>query len=118
VLFRSSGFTQRLSFMIRGGKIVRADAVKPARLKTVDGLTFGDQEVSVVSLYASLPGGASDEPLSEESDVTLVAASEFSHGAALPRLVYEITEASGVTAIHAGWVPRGFNPHGCPIERG
>ncbi len=91
--------------MIRNGQIVRADVVKPARLKTVDGFKFGDKEVDVVSYYAATSGGASDFPLSDTSDITLVASPEFSKGA-IPRLVYEITDEAGVFAIHAGSVPR------------
>jgi hypothetical protein len=100
-----------LTFMIRGGQIVRADMAKPANLKTVDGFKRGDREVTVVSFYAATSGGASDFPLSDTSDVTLIASPEFSSGEGVRRLVYEITDAAGVIAIHAGWVPRDL--HGC-----
>jgi hypothetical protein len=101
-----------ITFMVRDGKIVRADVVKPAKLKTVDGFTFGAKEGDVAGLYASTPAGASDEPLGD-SDVTVIASPEFSDGASLPRLVYELTDAAGVFAIHAGYVPRGFSARGC-----
>jgi hypothetical protein len=100
-----------LSFMLRDGKIVRADVVQPAALKTVDGFGFGDKEGAVSGFYAATKGGVSDFPLSSESDVSLLAAPEFSKGDDVPRLVYEVTDAAGVTAIHAGWVPRHFD--GC-----
>jgi hypothetical protein len=98
--------TAGLSFMIRDGRVVRADMVEPANLKTVDGFKRGDREVTVVSFYAATSGGASDVPLSESSDVTLIASPEVSRGEGVRRLVYEITDAAGVIAIHAGWVPR------------
>ena len=100
-----------LTFTIRDGKIIRADIVKPANLKTVDGFKFGDKETPVVSFYAATAGGASDVPLSDSSDVTLIASPEFSSGESVRRLVYEVVEGRGVIAIHAGWVPRDL--HGC-----
>jgi hypothetical protein len=100
-----------LSFLVRDGKIVRADMLKPANLKTVDGFKRGDSETAVLSFYVATSGGASDFPLSETSDVTLIASPEFSRGESVGRLVYEITGESGVVAIHAGWVPRDL--HGC-----
>jgi hypothetical protein len=111
--FMSPASPRGVTFMVRGGKIIRADILKPAHLKTADGFTFGDKEANVAGFYASTPGGASDEALSDASDVTVVASPEFSSGASLPRLVYEITDEAGVVAIHAGYVPRGFDPHGC-----
>ncbi len=98
--------TPGLSFMVRDGRIVRADMVKPANLKTIDGFKRGDREVTVVSFYAATSGGASDVPFSDTSDVTLIASPEFSAGANVPRLVYEVVDGPGVVAIHAGWVPR------------
>ncbi len=104
--------TPGLSFMIRDGEIVRADMVKPANFKTVDGFKRGDREVTVVSFYAATSGGASDVPFSDTSDVTLIASPEFSVGASVRRLVYEVVDGPGVVAIHAGWVPRDLR--GCP----
>jgi hypothetical protein len=101
-----------LWFMVRHGKLVRADMVKPANLATVDGFKRGDKESAILGFYAAATGGVSDFPLSDESDVSLLAAPEFSGGDGLPRLVYEVTDASGVTAIHAGWVQRHFGK--CP----
>ncbi len=95
-----------LSFVVRDGTIVRADMVKPANLKTVDGFKRGDPETTVLSYYVASSGGASDFPFSETSDVTLIASPEFSRGDGVRRLVYEITSANGVIAIHAGLVPR------------
>lgn len=100
-----------LSFMVRDGKIVRADMVKPADLRTVDGFKRGDKEGEVAGYY-SARAGVSDFPLSDESDVSVLASPQFSAGNDTPRLVYEVTDAEGVTAIHAGWVPRHFG--GCP----
>lgn len=100
-----------LSFMVRDGKIVRADMVKPADLRTIDGFKRGDKEGEVAGYY-SARAGVSDFPLSEQSDVSVLASPQFSAGSDTPRLVYEVTDASGVTAIHAGWVPRHFG--GCP----
>jgi hypothetical protein len=101
-----------LSFMVRDGKLVRADMIKPANLTTVDGFKRGDKEGAVAGYYAAEKGGVSDFPLSSDSDVSVLAAPEFSLGDDVPRLVYEVTDAAGVTAIHAGWVPRHFG--GCP----
>ena len=101
-----------VSFMVRDGKIVRGDVIKPAKLKTVDGFRFGDVEGNISGFYAATQGGVSDEPLKEDSDITVIASPEFSSGASLARLVYELND-NGVFAIHAGYVPRGFNPHGC-----
>jgi hypothetical protein len=98
--------------MVRDGKIVRADMVKPADLTTVDGFKRGDKEGVVAGYYAAEKGGVSDFPLSADSDVSVLAAPEFSLGDDVPRIVYEVTDASGVTAIHAGWVPRKFGA--CP----
>ncbi|MBV8149887.1 MAG: hypothetical protein JO092_12400 [Candidatus Eremiobacteraeota bacterium] len=103
---------QGVSFVVSAGKIVRADIVKPAKLKTVDGFTFGDVEGNVAGFYAATPGGVTDEPLGD-TDITVLASPEFSAGASIPRLVYELHDQGGVLAIHAGYVPRGFNPHGC-----
>jgi hypothetical protein len=100
-----------LTFMIRDGRIVRADMRKPANLKTVDGFKRGDGETPIVSFYAATSAGASDFPLSDASDITLIASPEFSSGENVPRLVYEVTADAGVVAIHAGWVPRDL--HGC-----
>jgi hypothetical protein len=94
-----------LSFLIRNGQIVRADVMKPSRLKTIEGFKLGNKEIDVVSFYAATSGGASDVPLSDSSDITLVASPEFSKGT-IPRLVYEITDKAGVFAIHAGAVSR------------
>ncbi len=99
-----------LSFLVRDGKIVRADMVKPANLKTVDGFGRGDSETTVLSFYAGTSGGASDFPLSA-GDVTVIASPEFSRGENVPRLVYEVASDAGVFAIRAGWVPRDL--HGC-----
>jgi hypothetical protein len=103
-----------LSFMVRDGKIVRADMVKPANLKTVDGFKRGDSETTVLSFYVATSGGASDFPLSDESAISVIASPEFSSGESVPRLVYEVTDAGGVIAIHAGWVPR--NLRGCATD--
>jgi hypothetical protein len=105
-----SAGSRGLSFLIRDGHVARADMVKPANLKTVDGFKRGDREIAVLSFYAATEGGASDMP-SDSSDVTLIASPEFSAGEDVRRLVYEVTEAAGVIAIHAGWVPRDL--HGC-----
>jgi hypothetical protein len=100
-----------LSFMVREGKIVRADMAKPADLRTIDGFKRGDKEADIAGYYAG-KAGVSDFPLSDQSDVSVLASPEFSDGNDRPRLVYEVTDADGVTAIHAGWVPLHFG--GCP----
>jgi hypothetical protein len=109
--YARTGRMPGLSFTIRDGKIVRADMVKPANLKTVDGFKRGDEETPIVSFYATTAGGVSDVPLSDSSDVTLIASPEFSSGESVRRLVYEVVEGRGVIAIHAGWVPRDL--HAC-----
>lgn len=101
-----------LSFMVRDGKIVRADMVAPATLKTVDGFGRGDKEPEILGFYAAKGGGVSDFLLAPDSDVSLLAAPQFSEGDDLPRLVYEVSVDGGVTTIRAGWVPRQFT--NCP----
>ncbi|MEO6990834.1 MAG: hypothetical protein ABI346_05070 [Candidatus Baltobacteraceae bacterium] len=101
-----------VTFMVRDGKIVRADLAAPADLKTVDGFKRGDVEGNIAGFYAGTKGGVSDFPLSSNSDVYLLASPEFSAGESVPRLVYELTDKAGVVRIHAGWVPRHFG--GCP----
>jgi hypothetical protein len=97
-----------LSFMVRDGKIVRADMVAPATLKTVDGFGRGDKEPEILGFYAATSGGVSDYLLTPDSETSLLAAPQFSQGDDLPRLIYEVNIQGGVTSIHAGWVPRQF----------
>jgi hypothetical protein len=100
-----------LLFMLRDGKIVRADLAKPAVLKTADGFGLGDKEGPILGFYAATKGGVSDFAPSGGSDLSVLAAPEFSAGDDVPRIVYEVEDDAGVAAIHAGWVPRHFD--GC-----
>ena len=103
-----------LSFMVKGGKIVRATMTAPANLKTIDGFKRGDKEGAINGFYAG-GGGVSDFPLAEGSDISVLASPEFSDGDNKPRIVYEVTDAQGVIAIYAGWVPRLFA--NCPPQK-
>ena len=94
-----------LSFMVRDGKIIRADMVAPATLRTVDGFGRGEKEPEILGFYAATSGGVSDFLLAPDSEVSLLASPQFSKGDDLPRIVYEINIQGGVTTIHAGWVP-------------
>ena len=51
-----------LSFMVRDGKIIRADMEAPATLKTVDGFGRGDKEPEILGFYAATSGGAQRFP--------------------------------------------------------
>lgn len=97
-----------LSFMVRDGKIVRADMVAPATLKTVDGFGRGDKEPEILGFYAATSGGVSDYLIRPDSEDSVLASPQFSQGDDLPRLLYEVNIQGGVTTIHAGWVPRQF----------
>jgi hypothetical protein len=81
-------------------------------LQTVGGFKRGDRETPIVSFYAATSGGASDEPYSEMSDITLIASPWFKGASGVRRLVYEVAGDAGVIAIHAGWVPRDLHECG------
>jgi hypothetical protein len=101
-----------LDFMVRDGKVVRADVEAPATLVTVDGFKRGDTGATVRAFYAATKPGVSDVPAAAPGSPTTLVAPALGSADDTLRLAYDVDPGGTVVAIHAGFVPRHFT--GCP----